>query len=265
MRTEDPPSYGVTRRRKSQDELDLYAEEVAVLGFAVAPSGLNAAELDALRASSDEIYARQADGQADGMGAEEDIVRCPLAYDDRFLAPATLPVVIGVAHRLLGQNLVLLQQNAIINQPRSIQHQSRWHRDLPYQHFVGSEALAMNALLCVDDFTLETGGTFVLPGSHLFEEFPSSAYVARHEVPVEAVAGSVIMMHAMLYHRAGANVSAAPRRGINHLVGRPLLAQQIDIPRMLGGRFAQDPVLGPYLGYRWNPAVDVASWREGRV
>jgi ectoine hydroxylase-related dioxygenase (phytanoyl-CoA dioxygenase family) len=262
-----PPSYGVTRQRELADPLDAHVEEIEVLGYTVVASGLDVGVLAQFRTLIDKAYGDQAaaGGNLDELGAESDILRCPLACDDLFLDAATLPSVLEIARRVLGDNLVLLQQNAIINQPQGRQYQSRWHRDLPYQHFVGSQALAVNALLCVDDFTLETGGTLVLPGSHMFEDFPSGRLVGRQELVVEATAGSVIMMHAMLYHRAGSNVSRAPRRGVNHLIGKPLLAQQIDIPRLLGPRHAEHPVLGPYLGYRWNPAEDVATWRDKRT
>jgi ectoine hydroxylase-related dioxygenase (phytanoyl-CoA dioxygenase family) len=262
-----PPSYGVTRQRELADDLDAHVEEIEVLGYTIVPSGFDTSVLARFRALIDQAYGDQAaaSGGSGELGGESDILRCPLAYDDLFLEAATLAPVLEIARRVLGENLVLLQQNAIINQPLGRQYQSRWHRDLPYQHFVGSRALAVNALLCVDDFTLDTGGTLVLPGSHMFEVFPSERLIGGQELVVEATAGSVIMMQAMLYHRAGANVSNMPRRGVNHLIGKPLLAQQIDIPRLLGPRFAGHPRLGPYLGYRWNPAEDVASWRDKRT
>ena len=264
----DPQSellnYGVAETRVVTDEVDARVEELEFRGYTIVPSGLDPATLADLRRRLDGLHAEEVAAGSDGFAADRDLVRCPLALDETFLSVATLPAVIAVARRALGESIVLLQQNAILNQPASEQYQSRWHRDLPYQHFVASRRLAVNALLCVDDFTIETGGTVVLPGSHMFEAFPSAGLVLREERVAEAPAGSVIMMDAMLYHRAGANVSASVRRGVNHLIGRPLLAQQIDIPRQLGGRHADDPFLAGYLGYRWNPAADVAAWRTLR-
>lgn len=263
MTPPEPPAYGVSLRREAGDTLDIHVEEIQVLGYTIVPSELAQDDLRDLRGRIDDLWSRQ--GAQTDLGRESDVVRCPLAADDAFLAVATLPAVVEIARRVLDGNLVLLQQNAIINQPDAAHYQSNWHRDLPYQHFVGSRALAVNALLCVDDFTHAAGGTFVLPASHRFEAFPSAAYTARHERGLEAPAGGVLMMDAMLYHRSGANTSSGPRRGVNHLIGRPLLAQQIDIPRLVGPRHASDPFLGPYLGYRWNPASDVETWRRSRT
>lgn len=264
-RDPEPPSYGILRRRELVDDLDGHVEEVDVVGFTVIDSGLDAAALDRLRDGADRLHRAQAEAMAaGGFEPDRDIVRCPLAEDDQFLEVATLPAVLDIARRLLGDTAVLLQQNAIFNQPAVEQYQSRWHRDLPYQHFTASDRMAISVLLCVDDFTAETGGTVVLPGSHLFEEFPSTRLVKAREEGIEAKAGSLIVMDAMLYHRTGANSSPKVRRGINHVIGRPFLVQQIDIPRQLNGRLAEDPRLGPYLGYRWNPAPDVGAWRSQR-
>lgn len=262
---EEPLSYGISESRRPADQVDVHVEEIEFRGYTIVPSGLDAAALADLRRRLDGLHAEELATESDGFAVDRDLVRCPLGRDEAFLAVATLPAVIAVAQRALGENIVLLQQNAILNQPSGEQYQSRWHRDLPYQHFVASRRLAVNALLCIDDFTTETGGTVVLPGSHRFEGFPSAGLVAKEERVAEAPAGSVIMMDAMLYHRAGANVSKGARRGINHVIGRPFLVQQIDIPRQLEGRHSEDPFLASYLGYRWNPAPDVRTWRQART
>jgi ectoine hydroxylase-related dioxygenase (phytanoyl-CoA dioxygenase family) len=261
----EPLSYGIAEARLPADQVEVHLEEIEVRGYTIVPSGLDAAALDDLRRRLDVLHGEDLAEGSENFPADRDLIRCPLARDDAFLGAATLPAVVAIAERALGESIVLLQQNAILNQPVSEQFQSRWHRDLPYQHFVTSRRLAVNALLCVDDFTGESGGTVVLPGSHMFEGFPSAGLVAKEERVAEAPAGSVIMMDALLFHRAGANITQGVRRGINHLIGRPFLAQQIDIPRQLNGRHAEDPFLARYLGYRWNPAVDVQTWRNARA
>ena len=265
MGYDEPLSYGIIERRKIIDEIDVHLEEIDRLGFTMIPDAFDADFIAELRASIDHWYAEQAiQGDAGDLGAESDLLRCPLAYDDAFLRVATQPSLLELARRALGEPFVLLQQNAIINRPDRAQHQSRWHRDLPYQHFVSSRRIAINALLCVDDFTFETGGTMVLPGSHKFEEFPSARFVQAQEQVANAASGSMIVMDSMLFHRAGSNISAGTRRGVNHILGRPMLSQQVDLPRLLGPRHADDPFLAGFLGYRWNPASDVQAWRDRR-
>jgi hypothetical protein len=266
MAPEETPTYGVLQKRNVQDELDLHIEELEYLGYTAVKSGLTAAEIGALRKSIDLNYKKQLAETAEAaMTADTDILRCPLIYDDIFIKVATTEPLLEICKRLLGMNFVLLQQNAIINRPTTKEYQSRWHRDLPYQHFVTSKKLALNALLCVDEFTPATGGTVVLPGTHQFESFPSPKFVCKHELTMSGLPGSLLVLDAMLFHRSGYNVSAKIRRGVNHLIGRPLLVQQMDLPRLLGDRYSNDPFLRGYLGYQWNPASSVTAWRKQRA
>jgi len=265
--TDEILGYGITQKRSSGSAIDQRIEEIEYLGYTLADSGLEDRELKKIGDALDKYYERQmVETAADSvkMSADANILRCPLVYDDVFISVATAPPLLEVCSRLLGPNFVLLQQNGIINRPTTREYQSRWHRDLPYQHFVASKKIALNALLCVEPFSIETGGTYVLPASHLFEEFPSDDYVRKHEKPIEAKSGSLLILDAMLYHRSGYNRSNTNRRGINHLIGRPMMAQQIDMPRMLQGRYENDPFLRGYLGYRWNPAASVVEWRRMR-
>ena len=267
MNDQPIPVHGVTTRHVLIDGLDARIEELDRLGFTVVDAGLTGLETKKLSASLDAIYANQLAETGEALAAaanDLDVVRAPLAYDADFVGVATNSVLNEICGRLFGQSFVLLQQNGLINRPAPPQYQSRWHRDLSYQHFTISRKIAINALLCLDPFTEVNGATHVLPGSHLFADFPSDEFVRLHEHVISAGPGSLLMMDAMLYHRAGENRSSGVRRGVNHVIGLPLLAQQIDLPRLLGGKYADDEFLSRYLGYRWNPASDPATWRAIR-
>jgi len=247
----------------------LALEELEIQGYAVLDSGLSAARLQMLRERLDDI-ARLQEQEVGGRASLErindaDVVRCPLAYDDVFLELATHPVLIEICRRALGENFVLVMQNGVINPPGEEHFQARWHRDLNYQHWIASRPLAIHALFCLDPFTPETGGTMFLPGSHHIEQFPSDAYVEKHETSVQVHAGAILVANAMVYHRAGHNRSDMTRRGVNHVIGRPFLAQQIDLPRVMNGKGADDPFLSRFLGYRWNSRASVQAWRQERL
>lgn len=244
-------------------------EEIGVRGFAAIPELLAPGEVDALNSLVDDIYQRQCaevGGEAAlGLMNDADLVRCLLAYDDAFLALATHPTLTGLARALLGDNVVLLMQNGVINRPDRRQFQTNWHRDLNYQQWVCTRPLAMSALVCLEDFSPETGGTAFLPGSHLVESFPSPDIVAKAETTPVLPRGSMIVFSSMVFHRAGINRSGRVRRAVNHVIGAPILAQQVDIPAMLARDPPDDPWLAGYLGYRWNPTRDVADWRRQRI
>jgi ectoine hydroxylase-related dioxygenase (phytanoyl-CoA dioxygenase family) len=269
MMSEKSSSYGVYRVTSAQDHTDVLAEEILRCGYVVTDSGLSPAQIDSYRQRLDAVYAvqmKELGGEAALQRINDaNIARCLLAYDAEFLEMATLPVLLGVAERVLGSNFVLLMQNGVINPPGQRHFQIKWHRDLNYQHWVSSRPLALSALLCLDPFSRQTGGTHVLAASHLKEEFPSEAFIRRHEQVIEAGPGSLIVFDSMMFHRAGQNSSGIIRRAVNHVVGVPILAQQISIPDMLQGRYQDDAFLARYLGYRWNPRPSVLQWRMQKL
>jgi ectoine hydroxylase-related dioxygenase (phytanoyl-CoA dioxygenase family) len=261
--------YGIKESNTAASELDRQLEEISVSGFTVVPGVIAEAELPEAQRRVERVYEEQVReiGGAENLRAinDEMIARCLLAYDDYFLAIATSPKIVALLEKLLGDYFTLLQQNAIFNLPDRISYQTAWHRDLIYQHFVPSRPIAVSALICLDDFSQETGGTHVLPGTHKLEKFPSQVYVLRHEVAVNAKAGSAIVFDSMLFHRGGVNSSTHPRRGLNHLYSLPFIKQQIDMPRILKGKYADDDFLRKFLGYESEPAGDVVQWRTKRL
>lgn len=267
MLDQDVSSYGVLEKPQTGDETDVRVEELTRIGYTVVDGGVDAAGLDAMRERLAAVYARQAaelDGALEGSN-DADVARCLLAYDDVFFQLATNAALLNFCKRLFGESFVLLQQNGVINRPTREHYQLKWHRDLPYQHWVTSRPVAVAALFTLDDFNATSGGTYALPGSHRDEAFPSEAFVRRHQQVMTAPAGSFVVMDAMMYHRTGKNLSQNARRGVNHLIGLPFLSQQIDVPRMLKGAHADDPFLARYLGYKWNPAASIEDWRLGRM
>lgn len=244
-------------------------EAIQVRGFVGVPGVLPGGEVDELNGLMDEIYARQcAEVGGEAMLQrinDADNARCLLAYSDAYMRLATHPVLSGLPRAMLGDNVVLLMQNGVINRPNRRQFQTNWHRDLNYQHWVCSRPLAISVLVCLEDFNVETGGTVFLPGSHLVERFPSAEIVAQSEATPDMPKGSMIFFNSMTFHRAGLNRSGRIRRAVNHVIGAPILAQQVDIPAMLGGEAPSDPWLSAYLGFRWKPPADVAAWRRQKI
>jgi ectoine hydroxylase-related dioxygenase (phytanoyl-CoA dioxygenase family) len=261
--------YGVRETTAPHTETERHAEEVRLTGFTVVRQLVDEEFLHLARKRLDQVYAKQAEefGGEDRLRliGEANTARCVLAHDDFFIKPALHSRILTLMTALLGDYFVLQQQNGVINPPTGDNHQSSWHRDLPYQHFVSSRPLAISVLWCLDEFNKETGGTWMLPASHKTERAPSEDYVAAHAVPVVANAGDVLAFDSMLFHRAGNNKSGRLRRGLNHVYALPFLKQQISFPKTLQGRLAEDPVLSRLLGYDSEPADSPLDWRRKRL
>lgn len=265
-------TYGVKNQHSNKGEAESHIEELKLNGFTVIQSVFSEETMNETALLLDSLLEKQIEemgGRANLQSAnDDDLIRCPLAYSPHFLEIAKNPKVLDIIRLVLGENIVLLMQNAIINRAEKKQYQVRWHRDLNYQHWTSSHPLAVNFLVCVDRFYKDGGCTWVLPGSHLHEQFPSNEFVIKNEIPLEAEVGSVVLMNAMTFHRSGINVTASyTRHAINHVVGTPFMGQQIDIPRFLAAHnkdYGSDKFLHSYLGYQWNPAPDAKEWRAKR-
>jgi ectoine hydroxylase-related dioxygenase (phytanoyl-CoA dioxygenase family) len=261
--------YGVLERESLDGESALHAERVRVSGYTVVGDAFTGDEAAQFATRLDAVLEQQARefGGCEKLAAIGDAgtARLPLAYDDSFLRVATHPTVLAICRLLLGQYIVLMQQNGVSNPPVDSHAQARYHRDLPYQHFTSSRPLAVSALLCLDPFTAQTGATTLIPGSHRVERFPSDEAAAALDISIEAAPGSFIVFDSMVFHRAGVNRSGRTRRGINHVYSIPLIAQQISIPAALNGRHANDPDLAQLLGYGVAAPASVLAWREQRL
>ncbi len=143
-------------------------------------------------------------------------------------------------------------------------NQAAFHRDLPYQHLVSSHPLAVNALYCVDTFTEQNGGTYVVPASHKSEAFPSDATVGALQMQISAKAGSFILIDSMLFHRGGANTTARGWRAVNQAYSIPFIRQQIDLPSTLGEDYSDDADVRRLLGYDVRTPQSVAAFYAAR-
>ncbi len=228
-------SYGILLQNEAATPCDTAAQELTTLGYAVLDAGYTQDELKHISQGFEETHVRYV--AAHGMEQlkkvdEHNTIRCPLLDGNPvFLGLAFNSALLAVLKKLIVGRFILNQQNGIINPPQESYNQSAWHRDLPYQHFVSTRPLAINALFCVDDFTHENGATFVLPASHLSEAFPSPDYIKQHAVQVPAKAGSYILLNCMTFHAGGYNTTQKPRRAVNHVYNIPYFKQQINIPK----------------------------------
>ncbi|ERL99472.1 protein involved in biosynthesis of mitomycin antibiotics/polyketide fumonisin [Rhodobacteraceae bacterium HIMB11] len=266
-------NYGVDKTTNLVSPFALEIEEIKRNGYTVLKDVLNRGDCARLSENLDDVKLKIDHKLAQkGICFDKDAnnVRCPLAYDESFIQLALNDTVVSFCREVLGKNIVLLMQNGVINAPDTPQFQSNWHRDLNYQHFTSSIPLALNFLFCLDDFTRSNGATRVLPGTHLIEEFPSEKFIDKYAIDIECKAGDVIILDAMLFHASGKNSTHnQKRRGINHVVGKPFFAQQLDIPTMIQNHLHSELDLDPgafdYLGYRWRPSPSYENWVEARL
>ena len=262
------PFYGRPRQNQVGDDKAREIEEIEIRGYTVIPNLISKTDLLSWRQKIDVLYERQeCEFGRDALAAiqELDVCRAPILYEFEFVRLAAHPRILSLVHRFLGDWFILNLQNAIINRPEIRHHQSSWHRDIPYHNLTTSRPLAISALLAIDEFCAETGGTHVIPFSHKMECLPSDSYIKINRVIVSAPAGSAIIFDAMLFHGAGFNQSQIVRRAVNHLYTIPIIKQQYDFPRAIGESAHLDPAVARLLGFTSQVHLDDKAWRFARV
>jgi ectoine hydroxylase-related dioxygenase (phytanoyl-CoA dioxygenase family) len=247
---------------------DAVVKQLIGEGLAVLQSIIEVEALENLRKRTYQIY----DDQAAEFGiknmeriGELNVLRCPLYCDELFFLLLENERILEITQNYLGEHFILHLQNAIINTPQKEHHQTAWHRDLPYQNHLISRPLALNVFLCLTDFTKENGATHFIERSHKMEDFPSDATLEKSSFQIEGRAGDVILFDSMMIHRAGINQSSEDRIGLNHVLVKPLLKQQIDLPSLFNGKYRDHPVRSKLLGYRFDVPKTVLEFRLNRL
>lgn len=262
-------THGVTEKSSAESEFELNWEEFVRDGFTVVKNVLTQKEVEKANELIMHIYAEQErEFGRDVLRSlnELNVVRALCGFDEYFLTHVAINEKMRpYVDRALGRNYVLHSQVATINEPQVELFQTAWHRELQYQHFTSSRPLAVQTIFCLDPFNKETGATFLLPSSHLFEEFPSSNYCEKNEFQLIGEPGDVLFMNSMIYHRAGVNTSNQLRRLVTNTYTSPVIGQQINLSKMMDSRFSKDPFLGGLLGFRWSPADSPSAWRTAKL
>ena len=261
---------GVSEQSMAVNDVDIAVEEIERNGYTILDNVLSDAELIYLYDGVlERIYRIQCEeiGGEDVMLkiGEDGSVKHLFSYDDFFVQMLTKEPPFSIIKSFLGENISLYLQNAIMNFSGVENPASVWHRDLPYQHYVSDSPLALTSLYVVDEFNSDTGGPFVLSGSHKFGKFPSSQFVERHAQQICAPVGSVLLFDSMLYHQAGYNRSDKVRRAISQTFTVPIIRPQIDIPVLLDGKYSDDPILRKLFSYDYRSSESALAYRQRRI
>jgi ectoine hydroxylase-related dioxygenase (phytanoyl-CoA dioxygenase family) len=224
-------SYGIDNISSELNELEQHLENISRKGLSVKENLFSVEECDLFIQKVITVYHKQ----EKDLGAENlqtinelNLARMPFLDDLDFSKLFLHPYIIQIMKAVLGNFFEINLQNAIINKPNLEHHQSSWHRDLPYQDWVISKPIALNAFVCLTDFTNETGGTYFLPYSQKSSHFPSIEFAENEKIQFHLPKGSVIFFDSMVFHKAGYNSSNKDRIGVNNMFTVPILKSQVE-------------------------------------
>jgi ectoine hydroxylase-related dioxygenase (phytanoyl-CoA dioxygenase family) len=233
--------------------LRLPVEQVTRDGWTVLQGQLSPSSCAAMRDAVSTVYRAELEefGGPSNMAtiADEGVSRSPFLRDDRFVEPIRLPDVLAVARHFFGPVVQMNLQRVVINEPGSRRGTGIWHRDHSYQTFTTSRPVSLTALAMIDGSAKANGAPSVLTGSHRFENFPSFDYARERAAPLLCGIGDVVLIDSALFHRTEVNPGPHTRHTVVTIYTVPMIRQNVNYPRLLGGRWADDPVLGQLMGY----------------
>jgi hypothetical protein len=263
------PRYGVKEQNHARDDVDVRVEELRLLGYTTLDSGADASVLDKLSAdfkAAQEAYVTELRAKGVDLAAvgEQDTIRVLPVATPQFWDIVFNDRLHTLLTRILGDYYILNQVNGLTNAANRPYTQAAYHRDLPYQHFVSSRPLAINALFALDDFTMENGATRVIPASHKMEAFPSEETVRRNERQIEVPRGTFILLDCMVYHAGSPNRSDHDRRAVNHVFTIPMLRQQLHIPSILQNDSTFSEWQRKVLGFGLDEFRSIDAWFAAR-
>jgi ectoine hydroxylase-related dioxygenase (phytanoyl-CoA dioxygenase family) len=136
------------------------------------------------------------------------------------------------------------------------------HRDV--SGYSGSIPILLNMLVMVHDFTIENGGTLILPKSHLKEEEPTEEFWNKNNISLIGKAGDLVIWNSNVYHASGINKTQNDRIAIPITLSLPYYKQLLDYPRAIGLERQSEfnSKMQELLGYHSMMASSVKEWYE---
>ncbi|MBY0506721.1 MAG: phytanoyl-CoA dioxygenase family protein [Bryobacteraceae bacterium] len=226
-------------------------------GYLILPDFMSPAQLAALRARVDELYALEGDQAGSEFKPEPFTRRLANCIDKGgiFLECVADPAILAGVAAVIGPDYKLSSVNV-----RSANPLSEWSQ--PLHCDMGGLPdergnWVCNTIWILDDFTADNGPTRCVPGSHKSGRRPEEVLAdpaAPHpdEIRIIAPAGTVVVMNSHLWHGGTANRTARPRTAMHGFFCRRDKPQQQYQKRLL--RAEVQAKLTP--AQRWLLALD---------
>jgi len=141
------------------------------------------------------------------------------------------PVLHDYLNPLLGATCILYAYTSSSMPPHGTNYSHRVHVDCP--RFIPGYVTNVGVMFILDDFTIENGATYFLPGSHKSPWVPSVEEFRRSAVRVFPRAGDLVFFNARTFHMGGHNMTDRPRHAITMNCCRSYMRQQFDYPRLV--------------------------------
>jgi len=218
----------------SPEEIDFFRKQ----GYLVREGLLALDQIEELREALDEVTGREIEeGRAKvstGAGFGGLFLRHLMEKHPAFLDLFRFAPTLSVARAMLGPQVQVLPMTARISYPDQPNQETEWHihqrvhTEPPAPFF--SFPHVLDALIYLDDLNDENGLLSVVPGTHLetHQDVPPKLceYIPG-QVDLRLPAGSIVLIHGNLWHRA---LPTTPRGTVRRMLILPYAAAWLKLP-----------------------------------
>lgn len=222
-------------------------------GYVVIPGLLGPDRIERIKAELAPYLRGTLRGRNDFEGFETERVYALLAKAPVIAELVEHPRILPILDQLLAPNYLLSANLAIQLYPGETRQPLHFD-DGFYKVPRPRRAFGISTIWAIDPFTGDNGATEIIPGSHRWDD----RRPAEDDPRIESVimpAGSAIVFMGTLWHRGGANRSAAPRLAVTPQYCEPWLRQienqVLAVPREMAARYS--PRVQEMLGYSIHP------------
>lgn len=157
---------------------------------------------------------------------------------------------------------ILNSFSALNNLPNQPNFSAIVHRDLRF--YSGDFPIMLNCLIMIDDFTIENGGTYLLPYSHLEERKPTDEEFFNKAIQATGKKGDILIFNANVWHSSAPNKTQEDRKAIPFTISKSFMKQLLDYPRAIGydkmDSFSTE--IQQLLGYHSRVPASLDEWYQ---
>ena len=136
-----------------------------------------------------------------------------------------------ILSQLLGEYWIMYAFTGSSCPPNGTNYGGRVHVDCP--RWIENYTTNVGVIWALDDFTVENGGTKVLPASHHADFIPTKEYFEKNAIQVECKKGSLIIFNARVVHSTGFNETENWRHALTMNACRSYMKQRMDWVRFI--------------------------------
>jgi ectoine hydroxylase-related dioxygenase (phytanoyl-CoA dioxygenase family) len=164
--------------------------------------------------------------EIDSDGVALNVLNDDIAYIKLLEKIINLGIIKDLEDNFFKSKFILNSISALDNKPNSPNFSAIVHRDIKF--FSKELPIMLNALVLLDDFTVENGATMLLPYSHKEEEKPTDfSFIANCSRAV-GKKGDILLFNSNIWHCSAPNKTNERRRAIPMTFSKSCMKQMFD-------------------------------------